>query len=279
METNQIQQQVDPTALALSRSIRHAEGGDYNNVSGDNGTSAGAYQWNNGKIPLKKGEIPANFKSAALRYKLSPDDFSQENQDHVAYSEIKGDLDSGLSQSQIAAKWNSGLTHGWENHKGSTTINGKTISYNTPAYVEKVKREYLNQMNGSGTSDNTEVKSGGSIAPKQKTFEDIIETSPNAPSENKGILGTNKNDSLYGKVLDNSITKGIVGVGNALSFGGAKQLGEQTGSSLATIGEKVKGLVGGKDNSKYVPENTLKPKEILDEAKGHYASLRKEACS
>lgn len=134
--------QVDPTALSLSRAIRATEGGDYNNTRGDNGTSAGAYQWNNGKVPLQKGQTPLNFQSAAKQFNLDPNDFSPTNQDHVAYEQIKHDLDSGLTQSQIAAKWNSGLTHGWENHKGTTVINGKTISYDTPGYVAKVQKYY-----------------------------------------------------------------------------------------------------------------------------------------
>ncbi len=134
--------QVDPTALSLSRAIRAAEGGDYNNTAGDAGTSAGAYQWNNGKVPLQKGQIPANFRSQAQSHGLNPDDFSPENQDHVAYEEIKRDLDSGLTQSQVAAKWNSGLTHGWENHVGDVVINGKTVHYDTPNYVAKVQKYY-----------------------------------------------------------------------------------------------------------------------------------------
>lgn len=142
---------IDPTALALSRAIRQAEGGDYKNTGGDNGTSAGAYQWNNGKLPIKAGDTPANFKSAALRHGLNPDDFSEENQDHVAYEEINHDLKNGLTQSQIAAKWNSGLTQGWENHRGPVTINGKTIHYDTPAYVDKVKKFYQKEMDGTST--------------------------------------------------------------------------------------------------------------------------------
>lgn len=146
------QPQIDQTALELSRAIRQAEGGDYTNTSGDASTSAGAYQFNNGKLPLKQGEIPANFKSWAKEVNLDPNDFSQTNQDHVAYERIKRKLDAGQSQSSIAAEWNSGLSSGWENHKGSTVINGKTISYDTPAYVAKVQKYYQQQTQGSGGS-------------------------------------------------------------------------------------------------------------------------------
>lgn len=256
MDTNTTQPKVDPTALALSRSIRAAEGGDYNNTSGDNNTSAGAYQFNNGKIPLKKGEIPANFKSWAAEQGLDPNDFSQTNQDHVAYNRIKQKLDAGQAPSSIAAEWNSGLSTGWENHVGDVTINGKTIHYDTPAYVEKVKKEYQNQLNGGGTSDNS---TPSSVQDNDLTKDTIINSSsPDiTPDQHSGTLGTNPSDSLYGKLIDNSVTRGIINVGNALSFGGAKQLGDQVGNSLATIKEKTSGLLGKQDNSKYIPENSF----------------------
>lgn len=241
------QQPVDQTALNLSRAIRQAEGGDYGNTSGDASTSAGAYQWNNGKIPLKQGEIPANFKSDASENGLDPDDFSQTNQDHVAYSKIKKDLDSGLSQSQIAAKWNSGLTHGWENHVGDVTINGKTIHYDTPSYVNKVKQYYEQASQGSAGLDSQAAPSG------HQSFEQQLGGNQEAPAEGSdphtGAFGTNPSDSLYGKVIDNSLTRGLI---NAVP--GAKDLGEGVGDSLAYFGEKAKGLFGGQDNSKYVPQ-------------------------
>ncbi len=72
---------IDPTALALSRSIRQVEsGGDYN-AKGDNGTSFGAYQFH--------GD---NFKNWATQYGLDPTDKSPTNQDHLAYLKIKSGL-------------------------------------------------------------------------------------------------------------------------------------------------------------------------------------------
>lgn len=192
MDTTQSQPPVDQTALALSRAIRKAEGGDYNNTSGDNGTSAGAYQFNNGKLPLKKGEIPANFKSWASEEGLDPDDFSPANQDHVAYSRIKKKLDSGQSQSSIAAEWNSGLSKGWENHVGDIVINGKMIHYDTPAYVNKVKNFYGknddSQNTSSGVTD-TIVKNNNpeSPAPTSSGVVDTVvgdeNTTPSTPEQ------------------------------------------------------------------------------------------------
>lgn len=185
------QEQVDPTALALKRSIFKAEGGDYNNTSGDNNTSAGAGQWNNGKIPLKKGEIPANFKSAAAQFGLDPNDFSETAQDHVGYLQVKHDLDSGLTQSQIAAKWNSGLTHGWENHKGTTTIDGKTISYDTPAYVAKVQKYYQEQVSNPQTST---YNPNPYSKPTGAGMFDVTDSAPNSETQTS-------DESLGGKLV------------------------------------------------------------------------------
>ena len=78
------QNPLDPSVVALTKAIGHQEsGGDYNKV-GDNGHSAGAYQWNN-PTPLAKGQIPKNFASFASEVGADPNDFSPTNQDKVAY--------------------------------------------------------------------------------------------------------------------------------------------------------------------------------------------------
>lgn len=62
----------------------------------------------------------------------------------------------------------------------------------------------------------------------------------------KGTLGTNPKDSLYGKLIDNSITRGIQKYGDITG-------GNKVGQAIGTLGgygyEKLKGLLGGKDNS------------------------------
>lgn len=258
MENQKPQEQIDPTALALKRAIFQQEGNDYSNTSGDNGTSAGAGQWNNGKLPLKKGEIPANFKSAATQFGLDPNDFSETNQDHVGYLQVKHDLDSGLTQSQVAAKWNSGLTNGWEDHKGSTIINGKTVSYDTPAYVANVQKYYQEEVSGEPLSANNSTPSPSSNSSDTGfiTKADIPQPT-DQPNQNKGLLGTNSKDSLYGKIIDNSLTRGVENVGNFLTFGGTKQLGNQVGTSLAAIPAATKDLVTGSNNSQYHDQPSL----------------------
>jgi hypothetical protein len=134
-DNNMQNQQTDQQALALTHAIALAESGpngkpDYNAV-GDNGTSKGAYQWQ-----------PGNFEAAATTAGLDPTDFSPENQDKVAYSQVKAYKDKGYDPGQIASLWNSGSPNNWQNHSGTITINGKTISYDTPTYVKKVQSHY-----------------------------------------------------------------------------------------------------------------------------------------
>ena len=127
-------EQLDPDAVRLTKSLALAESGDggtpnYSAV-GDKGTSKGAYQWNNN-----------NFQEMAKSHGLDPNDFSPENQNRVAYYQVKADKDAGLSPAEIAAKWNSGNPNNWKDHKG---INAQGIAYDTPAYVDKVRSHYEN---------------------------------------------------------------------------------------------------------------------------------------
>lgn len=245
-------QQVDPTALALSRAIRSAEGGDYTNYSGDNGTSAGAYQWNNGKVKLTPGQVPKNFQEGAKTHGLDPNDFSQTNQDHLAYEQIKKDLDSGLTQSQIAAKWNSGLTTGWENHKGTTTIAGKTISYDTPAYVAKVQKFYQDQTTNPQQTQSNLPASQQSSVQFNPTYP---QTEQPIPQENDNTLA-NKftgriNDANQAITDYTSGKQGLLSTGIQTVGAGAGLLGDSVNSLIEhtpILGGLVKGLessIGG----------------------------------
>ncbi len=136
--------QTDQDALRLTHAIALQESGsggkpNYNAV-GDNGTSHGAYQWQ-----------PGNFESAAKAAGLNPSDMSPENQDKVAYYQVKQYKDQGLDPGQIASKWNSGSPDNWKDHSGTTVINGKPIHYDTPAYVKGVQK-YYQQLQGNQPS-------------------------------------------------------------------------------------------------------------------------------
>lgn len=155
------QQPVDKQALNFTRALALQESTttahqapDYN-AKGATG-EFGAYQW-----------MPGNFQAQAKQFGLDPNDMSPENQDKVAYSVVKSKKDAGYMPAEIASEWNSGNKNNWQNHSG---VNSKGVAYDTPAYVQGVKKHY-DTLAAADTS-NTDT----TPAP----------TDPNAPV---GILG------------------------------------------------------------------------------------------
>lgn len=147
-------QKLDPSVIALTKALgRQESGGDYNKI-GDNGHSAGAYQWNN-PTPLQSGQIPENFKSFASEVGANPNDFSPGNQDKVAYTIVQkwgipiaqGGL--GLSPAEIASKWNSGDPQAYKTQKAGYNAS-QGVNYDTAGYVNNVSKyyqQYLSEEN------------------------------------------------------------------------------------------------------------------------------------
>lgn len=153
-------------AVGLQETGNGSMNPDYSAV-GDNGTAAGAYQWSNDvkgePQALQPGQIPANFKSDAQTYGLDPTDFSPKNQDKVALAKMS-DLYKKYGASGAVAAWNAGegmAENGkWKSNVGTTTINGKTISYNTPKYVAGVSDLYKKISGSNGNYNPTPFSSG-----------------------------------------------------------------------------------------------------------------------
>ncbi len=103
--------------------------------------------------------------------------------------------------------------------------------------------------NAEGYSNPGSNSNSGSNSGSRQTFQQAVGHLP--PIQHSGALGTNPNDSIYGKILDNSITRGIMNVGDALSFGGATQLGKQAGTGLAAIPAAAKDIFTGKNESQF----------------------------
>lgn len=138
----------DPKVYKVFNAIRNVEGGNYNDRSGDNGTSAGAFQWNNGKVKLKEGDIPNNFKNMALGLGLNPNDFSKANQNKVAYKQIEKWKNDGLQPEEIAALWNG----------AKKDASGK-YTYNNPEYGVKFRNALnISQSTTQPISQPTEPK-------------------------------------------------------------------------------------------------------------------------
>ena len=270
MEENlTIPEGMDAGAVNLARSIRKQEsGGDYNKY-GDSDSSYGAYQWNNqpnGKsVPLKKGEIPSNFKSFAQEVKLDPNDFSPKNQDMVAYKKIKALKDSGKNVIQIAAIWNGGDENRYDPNyvtKSGLPSQKKGV-YDVPGYAKAVNDYYQNLKNKTGSSS-PDSSTNSDVLNAKDPFQDTpppasptYTTDPHSPerlaqykAEDKALKDKSDQLNSAGGIIGNTVK----GFGDKFTLGGASALGEQLGTGYAKNIEQVKGLFGGQDNSKYIPD-------------------------
>lgn len=132
---------MDQDVINLAKAIRDKESGGNFSAVGDAGTSKGGYQWQ-----------PATWKANAKDILGDENaDMTPDNQNAVAYGVILKDKQKGLNPAQIAAKWNSGKTEGWENMIGTTNINGQKIKYNVPQYVKDVTDNYQKYKNEGST--------------------------------------------------------------------------------------------------------------------------------
>lgn len=165
MNTNIFSQPTDQDALRLTHAIALQESGSSSgtpnyNAKGKSGEH-GAYQW-----------MPGNFESGAKQYGLDPKDMSPENQDKVAYAQIKDYKDKGFQPAEIASLWNSGSPHNWENHKGA---NSQGVQYDTPAYVQGVKSQYQKLTNTKTTplSDTSNQDQSPSFSSSEPLLDEI----------------------------------------------------------------------------------------------------------
>jgi hypothetical protein len=144
--------QLDPQVVTLAKAIKRAETGDgdtYNAV-GDNGTSRGAYQFQDSTW---KGWAQKHLGDANAP-------LSMENQNKVAYSQIKEWKDQGYTPAQIASAWNSGSPDKYRDGTG-VGYNAKIgVNYNVPEYVSKVSGFY-NQLKGGGVPHSSAVPAAG----------------------------------------------------------------------------------------------------------------------
>lgn len=143
----------DAKYVALAKAIAEKESKNNFYAVGDNGTSFGVGQWNNLGKPLGKGELPAVWKEHASIVLGDPNSpMTEQNQKAVLTGMVKKWADEGLQPYQIAAKWNSGSEKGWENKVGTTVVNGKSLSYNTPKYVQEVDSIYKRNVQNIAVS-------------------------------------------------------------------------------------------------------------------------------
>jgi len=131
---------LDPTIKNLASAIKRQESGgskDPYNAKGASG-EYGAYQF-----------MPDTWKGWAKTHLGDANaPLTMENQNKVAYNQIKQWKDKGYNPAQIAAAWNAGegslKDDAWKNKVG---VNQYGVKYDTPSYVKNVS-QYYQEMKG-----------------------------------------------------------------------------------------------------------------------------------
>ena len=105
-------------------------------------------------LTLRTIESQGDYKAVGMSgeygaYQFTPESFTQysyrhfgellditlpENQDKVARKKVEELIDRGLSDSDVAAVWNSGSHLGWESKRGRNKFG---VRYDVPKYVNK----------------------------------------------------------------------------------------------------------------------------------------------
>lgn len=222
----------DKTIVTLMKGIKtHESSGNYTQAPETAGTSlGGAYMYQKptwqqyAKDTLGDSNLP----------------FTPENQDKVTYYKIKQWKDQGLNPEQIIAKWNPGAGQ---------------------SYVDMVKKAVVGNTNNKSTTQNTPMPQSATTTPQEQDKSTPGYSSGQHSPER--IAQYQDEQKIYDKEAKNAnSTSGILGntikgVGDNLTFGGATQLGSELGTGYAKDYNKLKGLVGSQDNSKYIPDMSL----------------------
>lgn len=124
--------ELDPQVVALAKAIREHETGN-RPIQGGSGELASRYQF-----------LPDTWKAGAQKYLGDANaPLTLENENKVAYSQIKEWKDKGYNPGQIAAAWNAGegsLTGDrWKTMQGT---NSYGVKYDVPKYVNSVYANY-----------------------------------------------------------------------------------------------------------------------------------------
>jgi len=240
MNPNQLDQDVVNMAKAI-RSVETQGQADPFTARGGSG-EYGAYQFT--KPTWEKASQETFGQVVPL------ETATKEQQNQVAYQQIKKMKDSGYNIGQVASTWNSGKPDAYMDPK-YTGVNDYGVRYDVPKYARSVAEAY-HSIKGSGEPTVTPI-SPSTIGHEQYG-------TPDSKQPEKGFLGTRANDSLYGKIIDNSITRGIQ------NFFPGKKIGEAIGTLGGYGFNKIKDAVTGEDTSQYYDLSAPSPLAVTGDA-------------
>lgn len=224
---------LDPEAVNLAKAIRQTESGGNFTAKGKSG-EYGAYQFT---------EPTWNATAAKYGVNVPLAQATPEQQNEVAYKQVKEWKDQGNNVGQIASMWNAG-----EAHKDAYLdtsyqgVNKAGAQYNVPAYAKSVATAYQT------------LKSGGQVSadPQNPSSTANTQNAPNPPEKSfleqaggdigSSLQGTANaiSDTAQGKI--NPLSGLLQGAGSL-----AKGVGDVTNDALThlpIVGGLVKGAEG-----------------------------------
>ena len=251
---NQITQ-LDPDAVNLAKAIRQTESGGDFKARGKSG-EYGAYQfteptWN---TYAQKHGVKAPLQQA-----------TPEQQNEVAYKQIKEWKDGGYNPGQIASMWNSGKPDAYldPTYKG---VNKQGAKFDVPTYAKSVATAYHTIKQGGQV--NADPKNPSSIANTDKPVENksfltkaaefafpILEKKERTPLQTVGDLGLSALWFLPGVGQAGAVARGAKAVkglseiakSSAIAKGAGIGYGADVASGLSegeSLGEAVKPGLG-----------------------------------
>lgn len=129
---------LDPQAVNLAKAIRQTESGGNFQAKGKSG-EYGAYQFT---------EPTWNSQSKKYGLNVPLAQATPEQQNEVAYKQIKEWKDKGHNVGEIASMWNAGEGNSQAYLKGNSGTNKYGVKYDTGAYAKSVATAYQTLKNG-----------------------------------------------------------------------------------------------------------------------------------
>lgn len=218
--------QLDQQVIAMAKAIRQHETGN-RQVAGSSGEMASRYQF-----------LPDTWKAGAAKYLGDANaPVTLENENKVAYYQIKEWKDKGYNPGQIAAAWNAGegslQGDRWKTMQG---VNKYGVKYDVPRYVNSVYSNYQKFK-------------------PVNTAQQPVSSQPIKQEQSSGILNTLQN-------IPTSILRGITQPGEFFArlgqTAGSKLADAAAGSSVGSAIRKVAAATGQTENIQRATQDLAK---------------------
>lgn len=216
---------LDPQAVALAQSIRQVESNNNPTATGKSG-EYGAYQWE-----------PATWAkmSAAAGVNVPLQQATPEQQNQVAYTQIKQWKDEGYNVGQIASMWNAGPGDPNAYINGNSGTNAEGVSYDTKAYAQKVAETYQ-QIKTQGSSQGYAAPAIPGTQPQTTNATNVSYAPPTPPTPSTSTTQpTPQGGGFMGELgnLAQNLVSGPVDLGTYLGQG----LARATATTAGALGD------------------------------------------